>query len=609
MKHQYAIRLHHRKSNDSPFAWDRYKKSQDEQLLRTEQDFLTLASSLASELPHLDLNYSFLDDCLCCEGDDNTDIDRGDGFRATQLTWFLESILTIPEVISSKALSHFFSSVNVCTSRNGGDLNDQTSISKSVKEEEEQQHLYRYIVADCDALNVELPIRGTHVHYEELPLNYFVIWSVHIESTNGLGPVYPLQFKISILDGAISARGDDNGKIHVVYEEALNQEEKSDFVGSFQYTDEKRQEERSNEARERAIISLSFTNGNFLRSMHAEFKVKVVPKEVHDVACLAASEQSLATNRKDNAPLLRELLDSATCLDPVKILVDSIDENDVHESQDTLHNELSREAADCKRDAALEGLQRLKCERKLASIEKEMHETQIKLNEAIAEKRIWSKSKTAIYEEVSKLSIELEREKRENQENLEKLNQSVQENIYLRAELSMLRGKSREIAMLREELDTRKIQNEESLESQVKMKKEVNLLQKETERLGDALERERRRSRDAILHAKAEADEARMMQRILEGKLREYENALAKPKHSVPTNWKTSLPSQVIQPASPEKQLIDKEKIQQLKGLRERHTKLSELVKQDPKNEKNYAILIKIEEAMNDILADTSKRL
>mmetsp|Transcript_24997 Transcript_24997/g.37392 ORF Transcript_24997/g.37392 Transcript_24997/m.37392 type:complete len:132 (-) Transcript_24997:208-603(-) len=124
-----------------------------------------------------------------------------------------------------------------------------------------------------------------------------------------------------------------------------------------------------------------------------------------------------------------------------------------------------------------------------------------------------------------------------------------------------------------------------------------------------ALERERQRSRDAILHAKAEADEARMMQRILEGKLREYENALTKPKHSVPSNWKTPPPSHALQPASSEKQPIDKKKIQQLKGLRERHTKLSELMKQDPKNEKNYAILIKIEEAMNDILANTSKRL
>ena len=98
------------------------------------------------------------------------------------------------------------------------------------------------------------------------------------------------------------------------------------------------------------------------------------------------------------------------------------------------------------------------------------------------------------------------------------------------------------------------------------------------------------------------------MQRILEGKVRECESASAKPKHSAPSNLKP--PTLYILPSAiPENQLFDKQRIQQLKGLRERHTKLSELVKQDPKHAKNYAILVKIEEAMNDILANTSQRL
>ena len=474
MKHLYAIRVHHRrpKNDGSSSAWDRYKKSQEEQLLRTEQDFLTLASSLASELPYLDLDYSSLDDCLCSENDD--DIGHDYGFRATQFSCFLESMLTIPEVVSSQSLTQFFSPVD-----DAGDLNNHSSQSRNVHEEQQHQHFYQYVIADCDAVSIDLPVRGTYVHYEELPLNSFIIWSVHVESsTNGVGPVYPLQFKVSIMNDSISVCGKEDGMIRVVYEEALNREEKADFVGSFQYTDEKKQGERSSAATERANISLLFSNGNFFRHVRAKFKVKVVGKEVYEVACLAAKEQNIATNRKDNAPLLRELLDSAVSSDPVKILV----EKDL-EPQDTVHNELSREVVNCKREAAQESLRRLKCERKLGSIEKEMQDTQKNLNAAMAEKRIWSKSKNTIYEEVSKLSTELESEKRAHLEYKEKFSDSVQEIRLLRAELSMLRGKSREIAMLREELETKKIQSEESHESQIKLEKEVNKLRKDNERL------------------------------------------------------------------------------------------------------------------------------
>lgn len=281
-----------------------------------------------------------------------------------------------------------------------------------------------------------------------------------------------------------------------------------------------------------------------------------------------------------------------------------------------------------------------------------------KLRLLASEKRVWEISRTEIQSELNRLSERLASERREKSDVASKLEASETEIRQLKGQVTFLECRS--VPREEEERRTREVvENAERVVEEMRglvgsLEGEVAEWRGKCERLEAQLIEHKRSSNELLVSARAEADEARMMQRILEGKVRalrrtesgtsrrgeggggggddqnpsragsssaspgggkrrgpDVDGASSSAAAAKTTAAKTSSivePPRALRPHLATYVHPDDRLNERLVELRERHAVLRSLLERDPTNERNLELIRKIEAAVSDIASSGRKK-
>ena len=660
----YAVRVIHRnKSNNKSNS----SSSQEGILFREEHDFLKLATALHRELPELDLDFSVLDNLL--PDDDSHALNRRkdtvDNYeeksrhndigsnvpnssaakgelevdfmhipRVKRLELFLESLLSKQDVVGSKAMAEFFASTaQESEMEDAIGVDNATNVERNKYSSPRIDGIHQYFFEDDigEAVQIDLNRKGTassaYLYREpkNIPEEGYFLWQFSVEQGFGIGPIQPIQFRIfkddnNHLEDSISdvcVENDVNiDNLQVIREQDVVWGVRSDgnFVeGCFQMRQQQGMSE--NLSMRNQQVCLYFVNNNLIRQATILLKTEIVPKQVYEAASLAIEEQNELDKRRGKAPLLKEVLQSTVKSDPISVVVDLLKtaSPNMTEGSDLEVNQQSLTIDKLKQNVDREILGRLKAEKKVSYLTKEIQSLRTDLSQAAAEKRVFTLSRKTIQDEVTAISKSLKKEKMAHAKNKEDFKTLLNENALQKAEIKALKAqilKQREIDILKSEMSSTKLEKEMALVKVSELEDQIEKIEEQKEELSAAIREEKSKVNEASLNARAEIEEARMMQRILEGKVRELEKKLLdNPKDS--QNRRDS-PSKTLRrkkhsgPLDPKREQKLKE---QLDSLKARHSKLSELMKVGQDNEKNAELIQRIEEAIQEIVAATSRRL
>ena len=640
----YAIRVIHCKQHHSR---KHPNHGNSVLLFKEENDFMSLVSQLQLEFPELDFDLEIFDvsnggtrivhnddddeeeEDICCNKQERhnckvkakpvDDIDHSE-----RLSDFLKTILSMPEVIGSKAVAEFFASNSTSSSptltapitKNDNTDTDTTHISIN------SIHNYFFEDDDSSFIQIDLSRKGldssSFLHRESISNESYLLWQFTVEQGFGIGSTHPIQFRVVVAEDkdicGLSSPDADNTKINgfrIVHERDVRWCTRADgayIEGLYQWKSTSEVKSCSNEVIRNGEVCLYFVNQNTTRQVRIFLKTMIIPKNVYEVAQLAANEQSELDQRKNKAPLLREILQSTAESDPITVQVELVQdaENVDYQHHSNEYNSIRK----FKQAADREILARLKADKKVLFLQKELDQMRHDLKRASAERRVFILSRKTIQEEVSKMNRLLQEEKIAHRDTQESLETFKSERALLKEEISSLNKailSQREIMLIRKELDSKEAEHKTAIQTILELNERIKKLEDDKESLGKEIREERSKAREITLHSKAEVEEARMMQRILEGKVRELEKSITGFNKNV--NGDKSIGGLRMNKGG--QSAIDKDERlkQQLESLKARHVKLKELMKSDPNNENNANLVQKIEDAIQDIVARTSKRL
>lgn len=543
---------------------------------------------------------------------------------AQQYSIFLQQMLENPEVRSSKAMADFFTvSSEPQTSDKSMQIGDEVcDVSANIScGAELRGNLHQYFFEDDDDfIRIDLSRRGTnsstYTHMENISHGSYLLWRFRIKPGIGIGTLHPIQFRLLV-------SGDDLGSSHIssqqiapdfsssdnfdaVHERDIKWSTRDDgaiieglyrFRHKCRLNDEDEQISPSSAFRSGKVM-LYFVNNNIARHAIVLLNVEVVSNEVIDVARLAVDEEMDRYKNRQRAPLLNEVLKSTKDMKSV-IIVQSLDNDD-----DQLNAEKSlgpnfELMKKYKLETDREQLSRIRAEKKVHYLQQEIRNLREQIERHDAEKRIFNMAKRSFQAEVLETTEKLAQERKSRhacQQEIsilkENLKMEKEENDTLRKQI--LRQK--DIERLKEELISLKTEYGESLHRNSMLEEKIVEINRERDLLSSTLDDERLRHKQICVSARAEVDEAKMMQRILEGQIRALEKTSASPK-------------KLKQSSTVEQTHVNDEKLKkQLVGLKARHEKLTDLLENDPDNEKYLSLISKLEIAIQNIIVVTSER-
>ena len=487
----YAVRVIHRnKSNNKSNS----SSSQEGILFREEHDFLKLATALHRELPELDLDFSVLDNLLPDDDShplkrrkdtiDNYDEksrhnDRGSNVpnssaakgelevdfmhipRVKRLELFLESLLSKQDVVGSKAMAEFFASTaqeSEMEDAIGVDNATNVEINKYSSPRIDGIHQYFFEDDIGEAVQIDLNRKGTassaYLYREpkNIPEEGYFLWQFSVEQGFGIGPIQPIQFRIfkddnNHLEDSISdvcVENDVNiDNLQVIREQDVVWGVRSDgnFVeGCFQMRQQQYMSE--NLSMRNQQVCLYFVNNNLIRQATILLKTEIVPKQVYEAASLAIEEQNELDKRRGKAPLLKEVLQSTVKSDPISVVVDLLKtaSPNMTEGSDLEVNQQSLTIDKLKQNVDREILGRLKAEKKVSYLTKEIQSLRTDLSQAAAEKRVFTLSRKTIQDEVTAISKSLKKEKMAYAKSKEDFKTLLNENALHKAEIKSLKA-------------------------------------------------------------------------------------------------------------------------------------------------------------------------
>ena len=664
----YAIRVIHQNKQQQQqqqrdisyeVQYRKYQNISDSSLFlfRDEDEFISLASALHEEFPHMDLDIDGLllpDEFVNKSNFDTSDIrsthdDIEEGYigeneteyqvensntdghgRASQLTAFLENILSTPEIVSSKAVSEFFceslvrSEHEIIQSSRSEDNEIELS-TESTNKSNTRLHHYFFEDEDTSFTRIDLSRKGSnsssYLHRETVSDGSYLLWQFTVEQGFGIGNVQPIQFRV-----ITSEYGSDYGSndvddldivktndYKIVHERDITWCTRSDgaFIeGFYQYLQSPRDTNNS-DILSNGEVCLYFMNPNFARQLRVLLKTVIIPKDVYEVALLATTEQQKVDMRRDRAPLLQEILMSTVESDPITVRVELVEECD-KEYLDKISHENNSECDSLrkfKQRADREVLARLKADKKVSYLQKEVEHLRNDLHKVGAERRVFVLSRKTIQDEMTKMSRSLKEEKLSHEKTKVKLEKSYTDYALVTKEVSLLKNQimsQKDIKLVKDELESKQHEHEMTLQNSLELEKRVKELEDEKEKLVSQMRDERSKAKEINLHSKAEVEEARMMQRIQEGKVRELERSLSDQSSTIFDSHPAKAPRTKYETSNSK---LDKEQHLklQLVSLKSRHSKLVELMKNDPNNEKNAILVSRLEDAIQKIVAITSK--
>jgi len=376
---------------------------------------------------------------------------------------------------------------------------------------------------------------------------------------------------------------------------------------------------------------------SLLRGSRVRLECAAVPHEAFRAACEAARDQNDADARRLRSPLLYAVLDSPQdkeeqegnylVVEPhpesdlIGVYIDEEDASppdavDSHKDGDTSVADMIEDASNKEKE-----LQKLRAEisqlhkekdfihDELSRITKLANDGKRTLQLMVSEKRIWSVARDEIQGELSRLSNDLSAERQEKIEIADEFEMAKQEVARLRAEITILKDQipsEEEVRQQKEILETTQKEFSEMqtktilLEEEVKYLKTKNAgLEKEVDEKGIALN-------EQASQTKTDLDEARMLQRILEGKVRHMEQELRRLRSAGESKNSKQRPKasrRFLDPKVESFKHKDDRLNTQLCNLRERHAQLAVLLEKNPNNPQNMELIGKIEKAIHDIVS------
>eukprot|EP00815_Leptocylindrus_aporus_P005794 CAMPEP_0116072008 /NCGR_PEP_ID=MMETSP0322-20121206/14202_1 /TAXON_ID=163516 /ORGANISM="Leptocylindrus danicus var. apora, Strain B651" /LENGTH=707 /DNA_ID=CAMNT_0003560631 /DNA_START=146 /DNA_END=2269 /DNA_ORIENTATION=+ len=543
---------------------------------------------------------------------------------AQQYSIFLQEMLENPEVRSSKAMADFFTvSSEPQTSDKSLQIGDEgCDVSANIScGAELRGNLHQYFFEDDDDfIRIDLSRRGTnsstYTHMENISHGSYLLWRFRIKPGIGIGMLHPIQFRLLV-------SGDDLGSSHIssqqiapdfsssdnfdaVHERDIKWSTRDDgaiieglyrFRHKCRLNDEDEQISPSSAFRSGKVM-LYFVNNNIARHAIVLLNVEVVSNEVIDVARLAVDEEMDRYKNRQRAPLLNEVLKSTKDMKSV-IIVESLDNGDDQLNAGKSLGPNFELMKKYKLETDREQLSRIRAEKKVHYLQQEICNLREQIERHDAEKRIFNMAKRSFQAEVLETTEKLAQERKSRhacQQEIsilkENLKMEKEENDTLRKQI--LRQKN--IERLKEELVSLKTEYGESLHRNSMLEEKIVEVNRERDLLSSTLDDERLRHKQICVSARAEVDEAKMMQRILEGQIRALEKTSASPK-------------KLKQSSTVEKGHVNDEKLKkQLVGLKARHEKLTDLLENDPDNEKYLSLISKLEIAIQNIIVVTSER-
>mmetsp|Transcript_14791 Transcript_14791/g.19305 ORF Transcript_14791/g.19305 Transcript_14791/m.19305 type:complete len:704 (-) Transcript_14791:54-2165(-) len=539
---------------------------------------------------------------------------------AQQYSIFLQEMLENPEVRSSKAMADFFTvSSEPQTSDKSLQIGDEgCDVSANIScGAELRGNLHQYFFEDDDDfIRIDLSRRGTnsstYTHMENISHGSYLLWRFRIKPGIGIGMLHPIQFRLLV-------SGDDLGSsqqiapdfsssdnFDAVHERDIKWSTRDDgaiieglyrFRHKCRLNDEDEQISPSSAFRSGKVM-LYFVNNNIARHAIVLLNVEVVSNEVIDVARLAVDEEMDRYKNRQRAPLLNEVLKSTKDMKSV-IIVESLDNGDDQLNAGKSLGPNFELMKKYKLETDREQLSRIRAEKKVHYLQQEICNLREQIERHDAEKRIFNMAKRSFQAEVLETTEKLAQERKSRhacQQEIsilkENLKMEKEENDTLRKQI--LRQKN--IERLKEELVSLKTEYGESLHRNSMLEEKIVEVNRERDLLSSTLDDERLRHKQICVSARAEVDEAKMMQRILEGQIRALEKTSASPK-------------KLKQSSTVEKGHVNDEKLKkQLVGLKARHEKLTDLLENDPDNEKYLSLISKLEIAIQNIIVVTSER-